>query len=85
MHALFVLVIRAERHRHQRNFSRQIVKANADYFIGVEGEGPDVEVFLVSFGPDQLDQTLADRRRMSADSCTADWRTAGICENDHGV
>ena len=58
MHVLFILVVRAERHDHDRDFGRQIVKANADHLVRVERQRADVEVFLMSFGPDQLHQTL---------------------------
>ena len=58
MHILFVLVVGAEWHDHNRNFRCKVVKANADDFVRIECQRANVEIFLVSFGANQLDQPL---------------------------
>src|SRR3989442_3687942 len=58
VHILFVLVVGAEWHDHNRNYRWKAVKANADDFVRIECKRANVEIFLVSFGANQLDQPL---------------------------
>src|SRR5439155_24247505 len=58
VHILFVLVVGAEWHDHNRNFRCEVVKANANDFVRIESQRANVEIFLVSLGANQLDQPL---------------------------
>src|SRR5262249_57574228 len=55
---IFVLVVGAEWHDHNRNFGCEVVKANANDFVRIESQRANVEIFLVSLGANQLDQPL---------------------------
>src|SRR5213078_3925944 len=54
VHILFVLVVGAEWHDHNRNFRCKVVKANADDFVRIECQRANVEILLVSVGAKQL-------------------------------